>query len=263
MAISVPPAVNFQSPINALVSLSQDQPTEGRQQIAAEILWATMGGTNKAVAFNLSGLANIRISQISALKIDNSACGADVQFIFPDTSEVITIPGGSPYSLVPVFSNSLTFYVYAPNASPEDIIRFIALNYQIEPAEVDAILGAAFSAGANATWALPGPVTANVIPAGVNGTLRKFLLSIAPLTIPSVTLLAFLTLRDGAGTVFIPTWRIGVASNMARITANIVILDLPDINVRFRNGLFLDWTVTSGGTGINWPVNTFASYTQP
>lgn len=171
MPLTIPVSINYPSPLRALPSRSQDEPIEGRLQIPCEVLWGTMGGTTKAVTFNVTGNDVLRFSQISALKIDNRACGVDVTFIFPDTQETITIPAYSPLSITPVLSNSLTFYVSAPGALSADATRFQVLNYTPQIMDIAAanamtsnsVLGSGSFPIANGTTA--------ILPASVNGVI--------------------------------------------------------------------------------------------
>ncbi len=118
MPISIPPAIKYPNPLASLPDYWQQDrpPVEGPRQIPVEILWGTMGGSGsqKCIAFNGygggQGSANA-FSRINALSVDNSACGCDVQFIFTDTSQTITIPAYSPYIVIPVFTNRVDFYV--------------------------------------------------------------------------------------------------------------------------------------------------------
>src|SRR4051812_21854302 len=133
MPLLIPQPTNYPSPLVAVPSLMQDEPKEGRKQVPCEILWNIMGGTTKCIAFNLKNNATLEISQISTLKVDNSQSAADVTFIFPDTSDTVTIPAGTPLAVVPVFSNAVQFYVSAPAALVGDVTRFQILNYRTYP----------------------------------------------------------------------------------------------------------------------------------
>jgi hypothetical protein len=170
MPIEVPPAVNYSGQMIALPSLSQDEPREARLQIAAEVTWATMGGATRTVAFDAG---NSGLRQISSLKIDNSKSGADVTFVFPDTSETITIPAQTPLAVVPVFSNALSFYALCPNASPTDQTRFLILNYLAPPTEVKWNEAGTLTAAFSPLWT-NAPQTTNIFPRGINGTLQFF-----------------------------------------------------------------------------------------
>jgi hypothetical protein len=264
--LTIPPATNYPSGINAAPSFSQDEPREGRKQIRVEIIWNTMGGADKCVSFDLDGTRSQSFSQVSTIKCDNSGCGADVTFIFPDTGETITVPAGAPLIVVPVYSNSKTFYVYAPNASPEDETRFIALNFYTSPTEVSASGSRSTLASANMNC-LNAVSSVNLVAAGINGTLESLTWYYAQMFgFPNVqpnTSQGDFKLSDGAGTVFIAAYRVAAYFSATPNQYSVPLLNLYDLNVRFRNGLIVTFTpVASWGTG-NLMLNAFAEYSQP
>lgn len=267
MSQLVPPAVNYPTPLIAIPSNSQDQPREGRQQVAIDCLWGTMGGTTKTIAINLQNNAVLNFTQISSLKIDNSNSGADVDFIFTDTGEIITIPANTPLCVVPVFSNALQFYVSCPNATPEDETRFIVLNYALDPADVNTSLAGSFSGSGTAVWIAPGPVITNIIPStiagvAVNGTLQNLIIAVSYLTTFTVNSFGQFQLRDGQGNVFIPAWKLGVSSNITQIQVSQVVLQIDNANIRFRSGLIIEFDVLVGWNG-SYNMNALATYKQP
>jgi hypothetical protein len=139
MTITVPVSVNYQSPLIFVPTRWQNEsPVEGSGMISCEIDWGVMGGTENCVSINpQANTANPNsISQIVALAIDNSDCGADIQFLFPDTSYTLTIPAYTPACVFPVFTNGTFFYVQSPNAESEDVTRFQILNTLPPPAVI-------------------------------------------------------------------------------------------------------------------------------
>lgn len=152
MTLLIPPSKNFSGPLVAVPSLMQDAPKEGRLQVPVTLEWTTaVVGADKCVSFNLQNNAAKNITQISTLKVDNSKCGADVVFIFPDTGDTVTIPAYLPAEVVPVFSNGMQFFVSAPNSNAVDVTRFQILNYHIEPDSVPASVAQQLGVSANLT----------------------------------------------------------------------------------------------------------------
>jgi hypothetical protein len=255
MPLLIPASVNYQSNITVLPSFSQDEPAEGRKQIACEILWGTMGGSAKCVGLNVyaQGGAVQGFSQISTLKVDNSQSGADVTFIFPDTVETIVIPGGTPLAVVPVFSNSLQFYVSAPNAVASDVTRFILMNYLLEPANVDITQSATF-ASSSATQATSAGGVTQLIPAGVNGTLELLSIGFCLSNFVASNLLGTMTIADGAGNTFINAYKV--------TSSTYTPLSIGNTNIRFQNGLTLTFANISWGATVSW-INAVLTYKQP
>src|ERR1700761_8517018 len=102
MSIVIPQgAVNYQSPLVAVPDINQQQPREGMKLISCEIDWGSTDKGSGAVFFNLQNNATLEVSQICGLVVDNSNCGADLEFVFPDTSTTIGIPAYAPYTVVP------------------------------------------------------------------------------------------------------------------------------------------------------------------
>lgn len=133
MALAQPLSVNYPSPLVMIPSDNQLEPVEGRALIPVEVLWGSMGGAGKSVSFNVQNNSAMNFSQISSLRVDNSASLAPVVFVFPDTLESITIAAGVKIALVSVFSNGKQFTVSAPTAVGTDITRFHLLNFPVLP----------------------------------------------------------------------------------------------------------------------------------
>lgn len=253
----VPAAVNYPSPLTAVPSLMQDEPVEGRKQVPVEILWGSMGGPNKAVAFNLQDNATLNISQISTLKVDNSASGADVQFIFPDTSDTITIPAGTPLAVVPVFSNSIQFYVVAPAALASDVTRFQVMNYKHDPADVPAVAARQTASVPSAGLVPPGSI--QIIPAGVSGTLETLQIDLSRNSPTTSANQIVITITDGAGNNLIANANYGIATGQA--VNRLLLVNLDDLNWRFTNGLKV--TFAAAGGADTFIANAFATYEIP
>lgn len=260
MPLLIPQSVNYPSPLVAVPSLSQDEPMEGRKQVPVEILWGTMGGASKTVAFNLQNNATLNITQISSLKVDNSQSAADVQFIFPDTSDTITIPAGSPVVVVPVFSNSVLFYVTAPNSLIGDVTRCQLLNYAVNPVDVPTTVERQASSSSPGVITQATNTTIPLIAAGINGTLQDIELWFAVGTAPAVAPVQFVfSVQDGEGTPvkLINQWNFLLTA----ITPKVDLLNLIGINWRFVNGVNL---VIQGISGTGGAIlNQYTSYTKP
>lgn len=256
MALIVPSSVNYPSPLTAIPSRMQDEPVEGRKQIPIEIDWGVMGGAANCVSFNFQNNATLNVSQIATMKIDNSASGADVTFIFTDTGETITIPAGSPLVVVPVFSNSTSFFASAPKGKTGDITRAQVLNYPNYPADVPETTESqiASSGGTVIVGGGGGPV--QLVPAGINGTLETLKLMISnPAGGASQSSISVI---DGAGGVFINAWNVGLP---AIAFASQTPMDFNNANWRFTNGLSMTFGA-AGGAG-SFIANTFVDYHQP
>lgn len=253
MPITVPPSVNYPSPLNAHVSRINVRPLEGDMYIPCEILWATMGGASKAVSFNLKELSTKPFSQIVALKVDNSECGASVRFTFLDTMETVTIPAYTPDAIVPVFTNALQFYVEVDGSIPSDITRFQVLNHMPPPVVVPTSEEQLTAILSN----IPSGVGSvnNVIPNNLNGTLETVQVQFGVAAAAAASN-ATITLSDGTGK------RIAYASVFVNLAAyvNVICIDLANVAVRFQGGII----ATIAGAGIaNGEFNVSAYYKLP
>lgn len=259
MSVLIPPAVNYPSPLTAVPGLSQDQPKEGRKQIPVQIDWGSMGGVNKTVGINIQNNATLNITQIATLKVDNSQCGADVVFIFPDTSDTITVPAGSPLAVVPVFSNALQMYVSAPNALSTDVTRFQILNYFTMPTDIPEVATRnASSSGANVITQATN-TTFQLIPAGINGTLQLLQAWLSVSTNPASPVQFVFSVKDGAGTpkVLINQFNFVIPAANPKID----LVNMNDVNWRFQNGLVMPVQGASGtGSAI---LNILSLYNLP
>jgi hypothetical protein len=241
MALTVPVAQNYQSPLIFVPSVWQnDSPREGAGSIACEIDWGTMGGTNNCVSINpQTNTANPQsISQICALKIDNSSCGADVQFVFPDTGDTVSIPAGSPDTITPVFTRGTFFYVIAPSAEVEDITRFQILNVVPPPLSVSAADFEQDTVSFN-DIVNDGVTTTQLIPNTVNGSIQA--LSIfATVADASAGGSYIYNIEDSTGRA-IAGFQISVPTGG---NFNGLVLNLNDVRLRFVGGVKI---VASGG----------------
>jgi hypothetical protein len=244
MGIQVPVATNYPSPLVAIPCLLNKDAVEGESIVPVEIDWATMGGTNNCCYISLGGLAAQTISQIVAISIDNSQCGSDVQFIFPDTSQSYLIPAYAPATTFEVFTSQTQFYVLALNEKSQDVTRFGVLNFLPPPIAVPSSREQEVSIQASATLVAG---TTQVIPAGVNGTLENLNLACI-VSVASGSFNALVTLQDGSGQ---NVFQGNVGGNNSS-TINYLMASLNDISIRFQNGLKMLVNVTGtanpGGT---------------
>ena len=250
MTLSVPPAVNYQSPLIAVPTRWDQAPIEGSKIIPCEVDWGTMGGTNHCVSFNLQNNATLNFSQIVALSIDNSLCGSDIEFIFPDTTETLFIPAYAPKTIVPVFTNQTQFWLSCSNAQSEDITRFSILNSMPPPVAIPTTQEQNAALQSDVTTASSGsPSSTQIIPIGVNGTIENIFITYniyANATGGSVSW----ALVDGNGKTVCKGYNFGNLNNWA----SGISFSLSDMRIRFQNGLSFNWSsqsVAAGASDIN------------
>lgn len=270
MALTVPPAKNYQSPLTAMNSVLGRDPTEGPMQVPLEFDWTTMGAQNGttaqyAVFVNLQNQSTRNFSQVCGLKVDNSGCGSDVQFVFTDTGEVITIDAYDPCAVVPVFSATTQFYAMALNAIAGDVTRAQALNYCPPPTTVPI--------GATQQVAAPGQAFANIggntqlIPAGVSGTLQSLFLSASVGVTPSgaaggVAEFALSVMDNGGGGGAKTFLQCAVTVPVGGFLPYQILFQDEGFDWRFNNGLIILNTATGWGTGSG-VINMQAKYRAP
>lgn len=249
MPLTIPPAVNFQSPLVAVPSGVLNSPREGNRQISCEVDWATMGGAKNCVNVNFSNNATLDFSQIVALKVDNSQCGSDVVFIFPDTGDTVAIPAGTPYALVPVFTHGQQFFVKNLNEEADDITRFQILNFLPPPVTVG--IATAQDGVSPAPLAMVAGVGNVLVNNTVFGTVQSLTVQKALLA-PAAAYLMNLNIKDGLGNIIAKCTAAGPAS-----PGDGIILNLSNINIRFGQGIFADIVGGSppGGTDCYFLVN--------
>lgn len=250
-----PPAKNYQSNLVAIPSIVRRDPREGDKMIPVEIDWANDGGDNNCVSINIQNNATLEFSQIVALSVDNSDCGADIRFVFSDTSETITIPAYAPKIIIEVFTSALQFIVQAGFNSEtvlaNDSSRFSILNFLPPPIAVPTTQEQAIAAvSANATQA-----TTQVIPAGVNGTLEQAYVTFT--TWSSVSADAGWDLKDGTGQLI----GIGHVATEGSFKTQLVIFQLVNAAVRFSNGIVLE--IQNNGLDASTQWNTNLYYRTP
>lgn len=174
MPLTIPPFVQYQSPIVPLRGLWNNRPPEGDYFVNVECDWLVSPPGN-AVQFQFAGNSPVALSQIAALCVDNSRCGSDVAFIFPDSGWQLVVPANDQV-IAPVFTNALMFYASAPSSRAGDVTIFQVLNSIPPPIPIQGALSQ------NSQTAVGIPLTngnTQIIPTSVSGTLNGFQLTIA------------------------------------------------------------------------------------
>ncbi|HEY1881110.1 MAG TPA: hypothetical protein VGG68_14380 [Caulobacteraceae bacterium] len=246
MPLLIPPAVNYPSPPISMPAFWQREPNEGPRFIPLEIDWAIMGGALNCVALNLDnyGASVQNFTQIVALKVDNSACSADVQFIFPDTGDTVTIPGYSPCVIVPVFTNGRNLFVLLLGSEVASDVTRAQVHNSLPP---PLVIPASDQAQLTATFSnipMDGVTTTQLIPAAISGTLEAISLYAAANTVAS----AFsdqLTVQDGTAKLI----AVAQASVQTGGTIDALLLNSTQMRVVFTNGLQLLQAATGTPAG--------------
>lgn len=235
MPLTLPSFDQYQQPLFPLRGLWHHRPDEGDRYLNVEIQWLVTTRVT-AVQFSLSGNSPVSLSQIVALAVDNSRCGVDVDFIFPDSGFILTVPAHNQL-IAPVFTNALMFYASAPNAQIGDVSVIQILNSMpppipIEPSSAQNI---AIAAAAN----LGAANVVQLVPAITSGMMNAFQIVTAVTTAGSTTFYFI----DGNGLVIwegqFPTYAVGA-----------VPITMTDMAVRFARGLQFVVTNVVGLVGI-------------
>lgn len=249
MPLVLPPYVPYQGTPVQTPGTWNRKPREGDKQIQMEFDWSTQGGPNNCIYNNLSSGNVVPISQIAALAVDNSHCGVDVLFLFPDTGFKLNVPafGGGVFQ---VFTNATAFYALAQGAGGNDNTVVMVLNslpppISIQPTEEQTIASVSgVSLTANATTTL--------VAAGVNGAIEAFDIGCAVDT-GGAGEIAVLSLVDGS-TPPVTLWQTPLS--LPASTFQTIRFTLSGIRARFFNGLSIKVASTSIATG-NASVNIY------
>jgi hypothetical protein len=246
MPLSIPAFDQYQSPMFPLRGLWNTKPVEGDKFVNAEIDWLV---TTKATAvqFSLSGNSPVSLSQIVALCVDNSRSGADVDFVFPDSGFVLTVPAHNQL-VAPVFTNALMFYASAPSSIAGDVTVFQILNSMPPPIPI-APSTTQNHAGINAIPTTNGSTV--LVAAGINGTLNTLSITLAANAAGGALAMSVI---DGSGKSLWVTY-VSVPASSSQINFP---FNVPGLDVRFVNGLNL---VVSGSTlaGVQIIANVYYS----
>lgn len=248
MALIVPPAKNYTSPLIVRPEKWMNTPPEGPLQIPMTINWGTDASTGGSVACNLNVNPPSTFSQIAALTVDNSQSGADVTFVFPDTQQSYVVPAYQCVPAMPVFTSGTNFYVIAPSALSSDVTTFSVHNTM--PPVLDLPKSEFQSVGAVVGIGLATSTT-TLVAAGTNGTLS--VLNVNLTYNGAATGSGHLTIEDGNNNgLWVGTFGATGAANYA---ADLV--SLADMNVRFSNGLKLAISGVSGSPSGAVNVNVY------
>lgn len=249
MPLTIPAFDQYQAPLVPLRGLWRRVPQEGERFVNAEIDWLVT--TNQtAVQFQLAGNSPVSISQIVAISVDNGRCGSDVDFLFPDSGFILTVPSRES-GVYPVFTNALMFYASAPAAQSPDRTVIQILNSMPPPVAIPAS-DAQQSVSATGIPVVNG--TTPLIPSSVSGTLNSIHLVVSDNQGAAGGVAQF-ALIDGAGkTVW--TGFVTVPPD----DAISIPIDVGPLSVRFKGGLSLVITNASLTTA-NVVTNLY--YTSP
>jgi hypothetical protein len=250
MPLTIPTAVNYQNPMNSVPALFASTPPEGARMVPIEIDWTTMGGANNCVSINLYGGAAMTLSQVVALSIDNSQCGADVQFIFPDSQQTYTIPAYEPAITLPVFTNATQMFVFSPDAADADFTRFAILNTMPPP------LASPLSVEQQAVALNEVPVatgTTQLIAAGTNGVVEAIDVSFQ---FVSTAVNDGWQIVDGTGRV-LAGGQAG-ASPISNDNVYIKSFAMSGLSLRYSNGLKFTQNITGDGSEALAVVNVYS-----
>lgn len=251
MPITIPPSTAYQAPMVPVSSRWNKAPPEGPKFIACEVDWGITTPPGQAVQFSLNA-GPLEFSQICAFSVDNSRCGSDVSFIFPDTGRQLTVPALAS-GVYPVFTNSLTFYLLGMAANVGDVTEFEILN--TTPPPVSVLPSEEQSHAGTANIDLGTNAFTQIIPTGTTGTIQTIAATVHEYNPTAGTVVAALTLLDGTGAALWQT-TITIAAN----TSATVPIVVPGLRLRFVNGLRLQVsssTIPVGNTGV--VINLFYS----
>lgn len=244
MPIKIPAFALFQGSTFPLRGLWNHRPKVGDKFVNAEIDWGTYP-PGQGAQFQLSGNSPVALEQIVALSVDNSRCGSDVQFIFPDSGFVLLIPAGNQ-GVYPVFTNALQFYCIALSASPTDVTAFNAHNSMPPPIQIQASNQQQTAAVQGIGLGNAAPASVQIVPASVNGRLRAL-----TVTAEVASGTARLSLQDGTGKTL---WT-------GNFTAPGGTVNVTGLNLAFQQGILTLLGTTSAPAGSEAEVSAY--YTVP
>jgi hypothetical protein len=248
LPVTVPPFDQYQSPLVPLRGLWHAAPKEGDRFVNVDIQWLVTTD-QRAVQFSLSGNSPVALSQIVALSVDNSRSGSPVDFVFPDSGFVLTVPARNG-GVFPVFTNALMFYAVANDAIAGDETIFQILNSMSPPV---MILASAIQNHTNLLDASLANGTSQIVPAGVNGTLNTISITAAIAEGASAGS-AIVQLFDGTGRELWLTILNAPANGVIDPT-----FPLTGINLRFVNGV----SVVVSGSSLTGSMAINLYYSQP
>ena len=168
MSLVIPTNIKpYTQPLSVFPARTFVQPAEGRYVIPIELDW---DGSGAAFDVNIAGKTTQPFSKIVMLDVDNTECGADVTFFFPDTMDTLQVPAGTA-GLFPVFTNGLLFYAAATASLASDVTRLRVLNFWTTPLSNPL---PQYHSYAGQTGVNPVTGTAGIIAASASGTLVAY-----------------------------------------------------------------------------------------
>lgn len=253
--VSIPPAMSIGHIPPMIPSIMFKAPKEGPGAITFNVDWSIpIARSLDAVSINLQNQSTLEFSQICGLIVDNSECGSDLDFIFPDTDVTVSIPAYAPYTVVQVNTQQVQFFVRGLEIIDGDLTHFSVLNYAPSPIAVPiTVQQQTASVG---SIAIDGATSTPIIAAGTNGSLRGINVNVAWRT-SLVDFNNLLKLIDGAGNII---WQGNIAGQNADETALAALADLSNLNVRFVDGVSLD---QSGGSTVGGTIDVNLYYRVP
>lgn len=251
MPLTIPPFSQFQGVLVPLRGLWNKAPQEGDRFINAEIDWVTVnppGGGPQAQQFSVGGNSPVSLSQIAALYVDNSRCGSDVSFLFPDSGFELVVPAHSQV-LAPVLSNALMFYAVTKSAFLGDVTVLQILNSIPPPIPITP---STLQSQAFATSIVLAAGNTQLVPVGVNGILEYATINIDMQTAGTAGAVT-LTLSDQTHTLWQTALTLPINSS-----ANLPI-NVGPLNVRFAGGIVFSIGPVTGFTGNFISVGVYYS----
>lgn len=245
MPLTIPPFVQYQSPMFPLRGLWNHAPNEGDYFTNVEIDW-TVSPPGNAVQFQLAGNSPVAISQIVALYVDNGRSGADVAFQFPDSGFELQVPAHNQ-GMFPVLTNALMFYASSPNAILGDVTIVQILNSMPPPI---AIAPSSIQNHASLTEASLNNGSTVLIPPPTSGSLNTLSVVVYVETVTAGDLAA-ISLIGGTGANL---WTQVVIATPA---AQNLTFDLSGLSLRFQGGLSA--VISESTLGGGFTVNAYYS----
>lgn len=250
----IPASMNLGLLPTAIPSIMFKEPREGAKSVAYTIAWATAISRNvDTVSINMQDGGALEFSQICGLIVDNSNCGCDLDFIFPDTDVTVSIPAYAPYTCLQINTQQVQFFIRGINCLSTDITAISVLNYAPNPVAVPITVQQQTALAGNVP--IDGIGTA-ILLNNVSGTLRGLAIN-AAWNGAVANFNNLLRLRDGAGGAIL--W----SGNIAGITTsqfNGPLVTLENISRRFSSGIVLE---QSGGFAVGGTLNCNIYYVTP
>lgn len=251
LPITLPPFAQYQGPLVPLRGLWNAKPKDGDRFVNVELDWVTATGGKSSVYINCASSSAVPLSQIVALYVDNSRCGSDIDFLFPDSAFQITVPGNAQ-ALFPVMTNSLGFYATAPAPAAGDVTIVQICNSM--PPPIPLLQARSQNADASVGVSVATNSTTVIVAAGINGSLNAFSIG-GGVTGGASAGAVTLTLQDGTGKKLWQSSFTTPASVRDTLQAS-----LSGLDQRFVNGISL---IVSAATNLTGTIVCNVYYTTP